>query len=107
MNNSKPRNKDTRHIRLRQKLVIVAVAGFLTAIVGMVLDAAISNTVPGEKILWGVLATFFLAMAAFAYLASAKCPSCGEAYIGNTVPDSDGPEAQLFAAQCRYCGHPR
>ncbi|MET1076940.1 MAG: hypothetical protein ABWY06_02860 [Pseudomonas sp.] len=55
---------------------------------------------------WCALGSLFFAVFTLAALATTKCPACKETFIGNTLPDNDGPMAKPFAAACQYCGYP-
>ena len=99
-------NSSTRHIRWKQKFVVGSAVGVCIAFGLLPLGALFGEMVPGVYLLWTAVAALFLAVAAYAVLASAKCPHCSEAFIGNTVPESGGPSPEPFAVQCRYCGHP-
>lgn len=64
-----------------------------------------SQLVPIAIAFWLALGTLALTVASAAWLAHARCPRCGEIFIGNTVPDGGGPEVEMFTKSCRYCGH--
>ena len=95
------------HIRVKQALARLAAVATCVVLALLPLDALSGRAVPREFLLWTALSALFLTIAAFAILASAICARCGQTFIGNTVPDSDGPSPEPFATQCRYCGNPR
>lgn len=95
------------HIRFKQALARCAAVATCLAFALLPLDVLLGSAVPRAYLLWTALAALFLAVAAYAMLASAICARCGQTFIGNTVPDSDGPPPEPFATQCRYCGNPR
>ena len=107
MKNNTTRNDGTGHIRLRQKFALFAAFGGCLTFALLALSALFDGFITQEFLLWAALAALFLAVASLAVLASAKCPQCDKAFIGNTVPESGGPAPTLFARECRYCGHPR
>jgi len=100
------RSNDTRHIRQRQTAYRCAGIFAICAFIAVPLNALL-RLVPQEYVMCVALASLFLFLAANVLLASATCPRCGETFVGNTVPDNDGPLALSSATQCRYCAHPR
>lgn len=100
------RNEDVRHIRQRQRYFVLAAGVLGVAFVLLGAQSLIGRVISGEILFWAALASLFLAVAALALLAAAKCPRCGQAFIGNTVPESGGPVPELFTPVCRHCGHP-
>jgi hypothetical protein len=94
------------HIRLKQRVLVFAVGLFLVSfsLAGVLVLLAAGES--RQLALWAALACAFLAMGSLAWLAEAKCPRCGDPFIGNTIPENDGPQAKLLARTCQFCGYP-
>ena len=105
MKKTTTRSDGIGHIKLRQKLVRFAAYGVCISFALLPFHALLDSKATEEFLFWAALAALFLVVAAAAFLASVKCPQCGETFIGNTVPESGGPEPSAFAKTCRYCGH--